>query len=492
MVYLVGDNNLSEEVAGSLSSIIKLPSSLENIRVFSFFDSGNPMVKPKFYDSHDGFIIDVDAQMRPVNSQDPPIEINSASKETITNFVDVCQRRFPADEYIFIISGHGDGFLGRTLLRDENPGGNLSIKELKETFADIDTIIGKPLSILGFDSCLMNMLEIGYEFRRSAKILLTSQSNVPNAGWNYFDMLSELIKSGGRDDAETYAEKFVGLYIDFQDQYSLGGRAVELSANRLKVNAVDHAGNVAIKVHELGKVLVDQLELTKSDGKINDEKIVLYRREIMQLILEAHCECQTSMYEQAVDLKDFCNLFLQKCEDWERFLHLMGIQIPHKDESFSDKLFSRHTAIKNALRNVIKAVDSYVVLAGFCGAEKRFTTGMTVFFPWTYVSYFMSKPNYAKLSFISDFQTSDKSGSGWEDFLNYYLLQTVRPEIIGLNGSRSNPRYGDKGLDSDTYLQYFSKIKNFYWEHDRNPYKNQTEENQDETSEENLCIPEKE
>jgi hypothetical protein len=475
MIYLVGDNNLSEEVAGSLADIRAVRNIPENIRVFGFFDGGNPMINSQFYDSTKPDPVSVDAEMNEVGETDEPAEINAASKNTIVNFAKKCQKLFPADEYIFVISGHGDGFLGRTLLRDENPGGNMTVGELKETFSEIKTVIEKPISILGFDSCLINMLELGYEFRQSAGIFLTSQGNVPNAGWNYKDMLGELVETAGGGTPEHYASRFVQRFIDFQWNFVLGGRSVELSANRLKIQRRNYAAELAAAVHRLGRAFVDNLQLQIDDkGKESEQLsdlLKLYRREIFRFILESHCECQTSMYEQAIDVKDFCELMLKKINGFEEFFSILTTEA-----ALNPEINEINTNIKTALENVITAVENFVVVRGFCGAENQFTEGVSVFFPWTYVSYFMTIPKYEKLSFIKDYRNEENRKSGWEEFLKYYLLRTVRePEDKALREDKSNPRYGDKGLDGDTYLQYFSRIKNFNWNYNARSPENETE-----------------
>lgn len=466
MVYLVGDNNLSEEVAGSLAQLRSIKKIPKNIKIFSFFDGGNPMIKAKFFNSDgDGELIDVNALMTPIGPNDNS-EVNSADKQTLINFVAKCKELFQADEYVLIISAHGDGFLGRTLMSDENPGGNMTVQNLKAALDEIKGKIGNPLSILGFDSCLMNMLEIGYEFRDNAEILLTSQANVPTSGWNYKEMLSELIETGGSQSAEHYAGKFVESFIDFQYHFTVGGRSVEISANRLKNGRDDYMEQIAGTIHRFGNVLQTELNLEE-----RDEKITLleqfYQREIFRLILESHCECQTMMYDQAIDIKDFCQLLYSKLKDFEELnkvfvtAHGDENETPNEEDHriyLAPELQSKHVEIKDACRRVIEAVDYCVIAAGFCGAEQQFSKGISVFFPWTCVSFFMSRQKYEELTFAKNY-------NGWKNFLEAYLLRTLRKSEEKSVEERSNPRYSDRGMDGNAYLHYFSRAKNFDWDY---------------------------
>ena len=57
-------------------------------------------------------------------------------------------------------------------------------------------LIGQKLDILGFDSCVMGMLEVGYQFYDVAKTMISSEGSVPSAGWTYAKILGCL----GRED----------------------------------------------------------------------------------------------------------------------------------------------------------------------------------------------------------------------------------------------------------------------------------------------------
>jgi hypothetical protein len=55
-------------------------------------------------------------------------------------------------------------------------------------------LFGQKLSILGFDSCVMGMLEVGYQFANLTETIIASEGSVPSAGWTYAKLLGCLTR----------------------------------------------------------------------------------------------------------------------------------------------------------------------------------------------------------------------------------------------------------------------------------------------------------
>jgi hypothetical protein len=49
------------------------------------------------------------------------------------------------------------------------------------------------MDVIGFDACLMSMLETAYAFRRSASLLVSSEELEPGAGWDYVPIIRSLV-----------------------------------------------------------------------------------------------------------------------------------------------------------------------------------------------------------------------------------------------------------------------------------------------------------
>ncbi len=56
-------------------------------------------------------------------------------------------------------------------------------------------VLGRPVDIIGFDSCYMAMLEIAYEVAPYARYMVASQESEEKDGWNYHDVIRALKNS---------------------------------------------------------------------------------------------------------------------------------------------------------------------------------------------------------------------------------------------------------------------------------------------------------
>src|SRR4029078_1306807 len=106
---------------------------------------------------------------------------------------------------------------------------NADAAKWTDEFRKIETtvLIGQKLDLLGFDSCVMGMLEVGYQFNNVAKTLIASEGSVPSAGWTYAKILGCLAREQNRKlDTPRVAEMFVKQFISSQDSYTVGGVSV--------------------------------------------------------------------------------------------------------------------------------------------------------------------------------------------------------------------------------------------------------------------------
>ena len=195
---------------------------------------------------------------------------NAANGRSILNFVDWCVNKVEvesddgeisfgrrAQKYALIFSGHSLGFQDIGLFKDETTGKSMKMtdfytvlkglvcsKEELEEFANLGqweegearqiettVLLGQKLDILGFDSCVMGMLEVGYQFNDVSKTMIASEGSVPNAGWTYAKILGSLAQEQNRNiDTRKVAELFVKEFIRSQDAYTVGGVSVDMAA----------------------------------------------------------------------------------------------------------------------------------------------------------------------------------------------------------------------------------------------------------------------
>jgi hypothetical protein len=93
-------------------------------------------------------------------------------------------------------------------------------------------LLSKQFDILGFDGCLMNTLEITFQLKDTAKIIVGSEETEPNAGWPYDKLLAAI--SANPDMAPSdFGKIIVDSYIESHDK-GADSEAVTLTAMNTK------------------------------------------------------------------------------------------------------------------------------------------------------------------------------------------------------------------------------------------------------------------
>lgn len=432
MVYMAGDNNLSDDmVAGLIGMKRNLDvASGADVALLAYYDTGAlafPTVKCDF--TKNGKAADSKKKRASRPTASPYVEPDGNEKtsaQSIYDFVEWCveKRGHEAENYALIFSGHGDGFQPATFLSDENPVSSLSVFGLKKVLkkAAKDFLGGKKLGVIGFDSCVMGTLEVAYELADVADLMVASQGLVPNNGWDY-GAIAEEISSTSADhkilDKETLAGIFARSFIRaYRDYAFYGARSVDVSVCDLA------------RVAEFGEAvyaLGESMTLALGAGAATAKKIE-------QAILSAHHRAQTHVFEQCVDAFDFCANLRRECamllKEAEDVLEIV------RAARSSDAIPAHFEELSAASRRIVEACSAAMQKAASCvrqslylGAEFQYSNGLSLYFPWSYVSFLISKELYLKRDFAAVGKNKDKSPkpSGWTKFLETYLSKTMRP-----------------------------------------------------------------
>lgn len=429
MVYMAGDNNLSIDMAYALRDIreaAKVQNKKVNLMVYydgsgldtptlycDFSDFDNPHYEPAYTVEKRFTYKDPDvAEMAKSKNE------NAATMYSILNFVDWCinpkKRGKQTDQYALIFSGHGFGFQSVSFLSDESSDYYMTIKKLRVTLRKVhEEIIKKPIALIGFDCCVMGMLEIAHEIKSHAGAMIASEGSIPNAGWTYGNILGDLVSDKDHSDPNDVAKRFVREFIDSQREFSVGGVSVDMSAWDLQ-----KTGSVVDALDDLGEILLYGL-LKDSD---------LYRP-LRNALIQSHWESQSYMFEQNVDLKDFCERLLDATSEIK------------SDEKFSITVDGNTTdyafleVFRQRCNAVCLAVDDAVLASGFVGGVYQFSNGIAVFFPWSFQTYLFSERSYTGLQFAQN------EGSNWNAFLVHYLRDVTLRGQNAVNGW-VNPLFG--------------------------------------------------
>jgi hypothetical protein len=404
MVYLAGDNNLTDESVFALTEM-KQVNTDDRIAVIAQLDPGGsipshryvinrgpaargvnlppgprtiafdaiPIKEPKIK-----FPVAAGLSTRAPRAETDSGETDTGDPATLFDFISWTQEHYGAERYMLILAGHGAGTEEDFLMRDEttlaqkgirpsNPTSSLSMRELRSVLKEVNENEElQKIDILGMDVCLMSMVEVCYELNGSVDYLVSSESYSPTAGWPYRQILEKIdaaLQKNKLASPEELAKIIVGEYIGFYNDYIVGGLSVDQSV--LEVSASE---GVALAVKNLAQDI--QKRLTSKPLKDG-------------LIL-AHWEAQSYNGELFVDLMDFCERLAERC--------------PEANE---------------ASLKVMEAIRKLVRKSCFTGVENQFSNGVSIYFPWADVA-----PSYEQLAFAEK--------AGWNSFLQAYVQETRR------------------------------------------------------------------
>lgn len=262
MVYMNGKNNLEGAALANFQQMATVASS-DKVKIVA--ELGRPVT------NHSGaagawggimrfYIASPNMQPLPseaINPNDPAVRnADMGSAKTLSDFVSWSKSNYPAKRYLLIIWNHGQGWRLEMAYTDAvamrafaPPSNRLALNELtaKSNMGrspsskgpnqpllggyrsvsfdedtgnflfnrDIETVLqGNPVDVIGFDACLMSMVESAYAFRKVATVFVGSEELVPNDGWPYDSWLSAL-KAAPEMDPPTLGAALVDSYAQY-------------------------------------------------------------------------------------------------------------------------------------------------------------------------------------------------------------------------------------------------------------------------------------
>lgn len=200
--------------------------------------------------------VNVAGQLPPLVSDPIDPDQNTGSVDAFVDFIKFVKANHEAKHYLVVLNGHGhgvedfpgdenhvalkafssvmasaeaspalalNGAIGSSasnsvspeLLPDENPPDALTSRELKEALERASQVLGTTIDIVGFDACLMSMIEIAMQIDKSASLMVGSEQTIPSKGWPYSQIIKKLIESPDLDPrklAATIVDQFLAFY----------------------------------------------------------------------------------------------------------------------------------------------------------------------------------------------------------------------------------------------------------------------------------------
>jgi hypothetical protein len=145
-------------------------------------------------------------------------EIDVGDGDTITEFLNYCENRYPAMmNRVLIMSNHGGGVRSREVpdrygWSDNDSGSHLYTNEIQQGIMGAGFNSSNKLSLIGHDACIMAAVEEAYEYKDVAEFFVASPENEGGDGWEFDDWmpnmsmdtdpmaLSQIIVESYRDD----------------------------------------------------------------------------------------------------------------------------------------------------------------------------------------------------------------------------------------------------------------------------------------------------
>jgi len=262
MVYMNADNDLERFGIENLNQMEKVGST-DKVKIVVQVD------RIPGYDSSNGdwtgcrrYLITKDSDTSTIKSQlvQDMGEVDMGDWRTLSSFIQWAQTNYPADHYCLVIWNHGNGWrsratkpiITRDVSFDDTSGTSIKTADLPYALS----AASPKLDIVAFDACYMQMLEVAYEIRSCADIMVGSEGSPPGDGYVYNTWLSDLVADPGMTPAELgtaiakrYIESYTGIYDVNQSVLDLARiDSVASAANGFAAVVIPHADSSAAEL----------------------------------------------------------------------------------------------------------------------------------------------------------------------------------------------------------------------------------------------------
>ena len=335
MVYLDSDNNLESAGINDINEMEMVGSTTEvNIvvqadRIPGYdISNSNWTTTRRYYITQDSNPILINSEFNDLG------ELNMGDPDTLVDFASWAVSSYPAKKYLLVIWNHGGGFRSPAYTAkdiawdDTNGGDKITMPELEDALFAISNQMGKNIDIVGMDACYMAMIEVAYQIKDYADILVTSEESEPNDGWPYDTILGELAGNPLISPEQ--------LSADIVDKYIYSYPFEEVTQSAIDLSYID---SLASQLSNLALAIMDD-SLTPKD-----------------VYLDAACSSQYYGDPDFIDLYDFC-----------------------------DKIFDHSNSLEIKIMAIIiqQTLSSTVINSDYSGWGVSGSKGLSIYFPWYY------------------------------------------------------------------------------------------------------------
>jgi hypothetical protein len=239
LAYLAADNDLEGELLADLAEMERVGSTPGVVEILAQVDRarGQDTSKGNWYGTRRYYVTRGSdrrkinsrllADLGPTNTGDPGV---------LESFIRFGAQRYPARSTALVLLNHGSGFYvppemlsreekvpghdpssptarrrrrrpifhttrerlletapqSRGIAYDDGAADCLDNQELKRVLATAHRVLGRKVDVVGMDACLMTMIEVAYQLRDHAQVLVGSEETEPGPGWPHAAILGDL------------------------------------------------------------------------------------------------------------------------------------------------------------------------------------------------------------------------------------------------------------------------------------------------------------
>lgn len=268
MIYIAADNDLSEYAGldinemeqGLYDSNKGGNSSLDkDIRILVLKDQTGSNNTCLYLIQPDDDPSEIKSKIIVDGIYEENMELDMSDPKTLSDFVSFSINNCPSKHNALILWNHGGGVKSSmpntkaTKEFCEDDGEYMYTNELQQALYNVLTedSATPPLTILGFDACLMGTIESAYEYREVASYYTASIVSEWGYGWGYSEIFKNFKNAGNPPTAEEMADILVKQYYESTKNY--GGDHTMASINTAKLETLkEKIDSLAVAIYNEG------------------------------------------------------------------------------------------------------------------------------------------------------------------------------------------------------------------------------------------------
>ncbi len=161
-------------------------------------------------------------------------EVHMGDDATLQAFIEWTITNYPAQKYALILWDHGGGWYAGVCNDNSAGGDSLSMAELEGAISSALLAKSEHLDVIGFDACLMGMVEVAYDLRSHSDAFAFSEETEPGQGWPYDKVLADL-KGSLTMSGQQLADAVVNRYAEY---YGSSGKETQSSVTSSQMAAL--------------------------------------------------------------------------------------------------------------------------------------------------------------------------------------------------------------------------------------------------------------